>query len=283
MAEMAGHRPHRPVFVQHHTSWCADLPRHAVAHGHASLALYTAGRAEFEQRGRLTLTAGDVLLIPAGEPHRMLASHGVEAWGLGFDVVGLTSPDLVGLLEPFERVRAGAAAVVPIPAARQEHLRGLLRELEREIGQSGPMMQAQVQRSLLTLVLAEVARAADWTRASAAPPLVAEALRFIERNCLAPISLRDVAAALGRSPAHLTTALRRATGRTAQRWILAGRLAEARRRLLAEDSSIEVIAAQVGYLDPSSFIRMFRREHGLSPAAWRAAQRRPVSEDPLIR
>ena len=251
------------------------MPQHAVAHGHVVLALYTAGRAEVEQRGRLTLSAGDVHLIPAGEPHRMLATHGAEVWGLGFDAVGLATPELVGLLEPFERVRAGAAAVVPIPAARQEHLHGLLRELRSESEQSSPM-QAQVQRSLLTLVLAEVARAADWTRASAAPPLVAEALRFIERHCLAPISLRDVAAALGRSPAHLTTAMRRATGRTAQGWILAGRLAEARRRLLGDDAPIEAIAAQVGYLDPSSFIRLFRREHGLSPAAWRAAQRRPA-------
>ncbi len=247
------------------------------------LALYTAGRAEVEQRGRQTLSAGDVHLIPAGEPHRMLAAHGAEAWGLGFDAVGLATSELVGLLEPFERVRAGAAAVVPIPAARQEHLRGLLRELQTETEQPWPMLQAQVQRSLLTLVLAEVARAADWTRASAAPPLVAEALRFIERNCLAPISLRDVAAALGRSPAHLTTVMRRATGRTAQAWILAGRLAEARRRLLGDDAPIEAIAAQVGYLDPSSFIRLFRREHGLSPAAWRAAQRRPASVESLIR
>lgn len=33
-------------------------------------------------------------------------------------------------------------------------------------------------------------------------------------------------------------------------------------------------AERVGYADPTHFVRTFRREHGTTPAAWRAAQRR---------
>ncbi|NJK32258.1 MAG: helix-turn-helix transcriptional regulator [Deltaproteobacteria bacterium] len=47
------------------------------------------------------------------------------------------------------------------------------------------------------------------------------------------------------------------------------RMAEARRRLLHSDEMIDVIAERVGYADPTAFIRMFRREHGKTPAAWR--------------
>jgi AraC-like DNA-binding protein len=50
--------------------------------------------------------------------------------------------------------------------------------------------------------------------------------------------------------------------------------AEARRLLLHGDERVDVVAERVGYADATHFIRMFRREHGVTPAAWRAAQRR---------
>lgn len=267
-------RPPRPVFVRRFAlAGTAPARPHAVAHGHMGLAFYLGGSAEVEQRGRLRLAAGDVHLVPAGEAHRLLHARGVEGLALGFDRVGLGGSELAGLLAPFERARDGAAAVVSIPASRQEHLRGLLGELQRETEAPG-LVASSVQRSLLTLALAEVARAAHSDDTPVAgPPLVVQALRLIERRCLGPLSLSDVAAALQRSPAHLTTAVRLATGRTVQQWISALRLAEARRRLLAGDESIEAIAARVGDLDPTHFIRMFRRAHGHTPAAWRTLQR----------
>ncbi|HEY0134920.1 MAG TPA: cupin domain-containing protein, partial [Nannocystis sp.] len=187
-------RPPHSVFVRHvdRPQWSA--PPHAVAHGHAALAFYVGGSAELEQRGRLRIGAGDVHIVPAGEAHRMTRAREVEVWCLGFDVVGL-GPELAGLLAPFERVRDGAAAVVAIPAGRQEHLRSLLAELRREAAAPGVAAEP-VQRSLLTLALAEVARAAGDHQPAAAPGLVARALRMIEQRCLGPLSLCDVAAAL---------------------------------------------------------------------------------------
>jgi AraC-like DNA-binding protein len=35
-----------------------------------------------------------------------------------------------------------------------------------------------------------------------------------------------------------------------------------------------VIAERVGYADPSHFVRLFRRHHGVTPAAFRAQHRR---------
>lgn len=263
------------MFVRHHHVGRWPRPPRPVVHEFAAMVFYVDGRAEVEQRGRVRVEAGDVQLVPAGEAHRMICGGGAEAWGVGFNPVILAASEHAALLEPFERVRAGAAAVMPIPAGRQEHLRRLIAELREESAQAPTALQAQVQRSLLTLVLAEVVRAAPSGGESATAPVVAQALRYIERRCLAPISLRDVAAALDRSPAYVTTALRMATGRTAQQWIAAGRLAEARRRLLTSDETVEAIAERVGGLDPTHFIRMFRREHGCTPAAWRAEHRRP--------
>jgi AraC-like DNA-binding protein len=89
-----------------------------------------------------------------------------------------------------------------------------------------------------------------------------------------------VARAVGRSPAHVTTALTRATGKSAGAWIIAGRMAEARRRLLHSDEPIDAIADRVGYADATHFIRLFRRSHGATPASWRARHRRPAATSP---
>ncbi len=229
-----------------------------------------------EQNGEWTLSAGDVLLVPAGQSHRTLERRRPEYWGLSFCVPCFAVEGAVTFLEPFERVRDGASAVVHIPAARQQFLEGLFRELA-EAGrdpQSGGAFDA-VQRSLLTLILNEVERAAraDASRAPVAGGgVVIDSLRFIERNCLRRLTLNDVAAAVGRSPAYVTSALTKATGRSAVEWIVSGRMAAARQLLLHSDEMVDAIAERVGYADSTHFIRMFRREHGATPAAWRAAQ-----------
>lgn len=180
------------------------------------------------------------------------------------------------LLEPFERVRDGASAVVHIPAARHPFLESLFRELE-QLGDArgGPAARFTVQRSLLTLILNDVENAAAPlpARAGATPfSVVTESLRFIERNALRRLTLGEVAEAVGRSPAYVTNALSRATGRSAVEWIVSARMAEARRLLLRSDEIVDVIAERVGSADATHFIRMFRREHGTTPTAWRTTR-----------
>jgi AraC-like DNA-binding protein len=268
-----------PVFVARRSTHDRHQARTPVTHAFAAVAFYTSGRSRIEQRGQWTLEPGDALIVPAGEPHRLVEARRSEFWGLGFCVPCFAVDDAGRLPDPFERVRAGAAAVVRIPSDRHAFLEGLFRELEET---SDPKRRGEpraVQRSLLTLVLNEVQRATRWdadasSLKSATSPksVVAESLGFIERNCLRPLTLKDVASGVGRSPAYVTTALTRATGRSAVEWIIAGRMAEARRLLLHSDEMIDVIAERVGYADPTHFIRMFRRAHGATPAAWRTAK-----------
>jgi AraC-like DNA-binding protein len=226
-----------------------------------------------EQQGRWALEPGDVFLEPSGEPHRLLESPSHEFWGLGFSAPCFAAEDAGRLLDPFEMVRAGASSVVRIPSERHSFLEQLFRELQDA---SDPKRRGEahaIQRSLLTLILDEIQRAARGDAATASPKsVVSESLRFIERNCLRSLGLKDVAQAVGRSPAYVTTALTRATGRSAVEWIISGRMAEARRLLLHSDEMVDVIAERVGYADPTHFIRMFRRAYGTTPAAWRSGQ-----------
>jgi AraC family transcriptional regulator, transcriptional activator of pobA len=264
----------KPVWAERRVVDCAARPTTTAVHEHVALAYFTDGAATIEQRGRFDVAAGDVLLVPAGEPHRWIRSSQHASWGVGFCAPCFAPSELAGLLDPFER----------IPADRRAHLAGLCAELARETTAAEAdaaddprrVYPALAQRSLLALVLLEIARAANATPAADAQPgVVGSALRYIERHCLRPISLADVAAAVERSPSYVTTALKRATGKTAVDWIIAGRLAEARRRLLHTDERVDRIAERVGYADATHLIRLFRRSHGVTPAAWRAARRRP--------
>ncbi|TKC97976.1 AraC family transcriptional regulator [Polyangium fumosum] len=278
--EIAGHRS--AAFVAHRAQACSErAPSRPATHDHAVLCFYVGGSAIVEQRGRHKLGAGDVLVVPAGEPHRTLTAADAELWGLGLCIPCLPSRELGPLLAPFERVRSGASAVVTVPSTRHEHLLSLFRELGQETSAPQTPAGPLVVQSLVALILAEVLRAQPFPTpdpSTASSPLVAEALDYIEKHCMQPISLADVARAVRRSPAHVTTALRQATGKTAGAWIIAGRIAEAARLLITSDERIDIVAERVGYADPTHFIRVFRRARGMTPSAFRAAHRRGVAE-----
>ena len=99
--------------------------------------------------------------------------------------------------------------------------------------------------------------------------VLSEVFRFIKTNFNQPISLRDVAGAVGYSPAYLTDLVRRQTGQSVNNWILEFRLAEARRLLTVTECSIQQIARASGYQSANYFFRQFRRAHGITPQAWR--------------
>ena len=248
----------RPIFASRRKP---RAQRDAVAHANSALLFLTDGTSAVEQGNEWSLERGDVLLVPAGERHRFARGDG-ESWTLGFFASSLIQQNAADLVDPFDRVRRGGSAVVHIPTARHEFLESLFRELETAT-------DSRVQTSLLTLILNEV-REASTPNLTRATGLVADALAYIERHCLRALTLNEVAAAVGRTPAHVTTEVRRATGRTVVEWIIEGRMAEARRLLLHSDEMVDVIAERVGYADPTHFIRMFRRQHGVTPRQWRS-------------
>ena len=246
-----------PIFVSRRTS---GLRRTPAVHTNAALAFVTGGKASVEQGGVWSIEPGDVLVVPAGAPHHFVDGR-TESWTLGFPPSSVADG---WFLEPFERVRGGASAVVPVPPARHSFVERLFVELEQT-------KEPRAATSLLTLILNEI-RGASSSDPVAGKGVVGESLGFIERNCLGPLTLRDVADAVGRSPAYVTTAVKRATGKTVVEWIIDGRMAEARRLLLHSGERVDAIAERVGYADPTHFIRMFRRAHGVTPAQWRSAR-----------
>jgi AraC-like DNA-binding protein len=100
-------------------------------------------------------------------------------------------------------------------------------------------------------------------------PHLSKVFHFIEANYHQPITLYDVAEAVGYSPAYLTNLVGSQTGQTVHRWIVERRMTAACSLLLKADQSVEQIAAAVGYLNSSHFFRQFRQFHGMTPKAWK--------------
>lgn len=227
--------------------------------------LLVAGRSRVQHAGALELRPGDVHLIPPGDAHAGAHFENATGWMLGF------WPEQSGhSLRLFSQVRGGCHPVFRPSEAQRRRLEHWMQVLEEEsAGRSEGREEAL--GALLQLVLVELVRASASTlpAGSEGTGLAGQALAFVERSALQPLSLSDVAKAVARTPAHVATVVRRETGRTVGEWILVQRMAEARRRLRATDASVESVAQQVGYADVTHFIRQFRRVHGQTPAQWR--------------
>ncbi|MHC5763259.1 response regulator transcription factor [Nostoc sp.] len=102
---------------------------------------------------------------------------------------------------------------------------------------------------------------------------LSQVFEYIEANYHQPISLQDVALAVGYCPAYLTDLVRRNTGQTVNHWIIERRMAAARTLLIEGNMCVNQIAETVGYQHEGHFFRQFRQYHETTPQAWRKAQR----------
>lgn len=230
---------------------------------------------------------GDVYVISPGEVVGMgFGASGfarAAGWTVAFppEVLGSHTPGVFlswrahPLLFPFVGGAAGGAQRLKVPPSEQpawsERFSALAGELrERRDGYREAVL------SHLTLLLVELSRlAADVVGDLRLKdePLLAEVFGFIEEHYGERISLKDVAQTVSLSPGHLTTVVRRKTGRTVLEWISERRMAEARKLLVQTDLAIEDVGRRAGYTDAGYFVRSFRRAHGATPLGWRRAGR----------
>lgn len=113
--------------------------------------------------------------------------------------------------------------------------------------------------------------------ATAGPTLASHRLAAVKAHVAAKlaseISLADMAALAGISPAHFSRAFRQETGLSPYAWLLAERIAAAMRLLAETDLPMAQVARAVGFGTAAHFSTRFRRATGASPQQWRAARR----------
>jgi AraC-like DNA-binding protein len=177
------------------------------------------------------------------------------------------------LLFPFLHGHSSGVLRLDVPAARRSAWGTAIRSIETELlaRQDGYRQAALAHLTLLLIDLARLAGAVVTELRRRGEPLLAEVFDVIDRRYAEPLSLRDVAGELGVTPGHLTTVVRRRTGRTVGEWIIERRMAAARGLLTETDLPVAEVARRVGVSDPGYFSRLFSRTHGTSPRKWRGA------------
>lgn len=279
--------------IQERIPSIAAIP--ADAHTHDFVALCYVERADatvlIDDRS-WQVTDGDLFIVAPGQvvsfgdrPERLA----IDGWVVWFPADAVR-PGTTGayaswrthpLLFPFARGTDRAQRLHVPPADRAAWI-GRFAALDEELRARRDGHQ-EAALAHLTLLLVAVARLstslADQLRASD-EPLLAAVFDIIEQRYHEPISLADVAAELALTAGHLTTVVRRRTGRTVQQWIVQRRMQQARTLLAETGSTVAAISRRVGYPDVSYFIKCFRAEHAVTPIQWRAAGSRRQGTPP---
>jgi signal transduction histidine kinase/AraC-like DNA-binding protein/ABC-type sugar transport system substrate-binding protein/ActR/RegA family two-component response regulator len=101
--------------------------------------------------------------------------------------------------------------------------------------------------------------------------LVRQAMAYIHGHYAEPISRTDLARHVALSEDYLTACFRKELGVTPIAYLNRYRVHQARQLLTDTSKSVTEIALEVGFSDSGYFSRVFRREVGLSPEAYRQA------------
>ncbi|HEU5038477.1 MAG TPA: AraC family transcriptional regulator [Nocardioides sp.] len=256
-------------------------PDHRHAHDFHVLVYVESGDGSFAVDGReRPLRPGTLHALAPGKVVGVAAAstiaHG-RAWSVAFTPDAVPALDevspLVWVHHPLLALFAPGAGTAEVAAADRGRWRAWLGELADELDRPDRLGATEAAGGLLTRLLVESARLAP-APPSAPDPLVARVFDEIEATFREPVSASDVARALGYTPGHLTTLVRRRTGRPLLEWITERRMTEVRRLLRETDLPLGVVAARTGLRDASYLVRRFRSRYGVPPEAWRRSQRR---------
>lgn len=154
-----------------------------------------------------------------------------------------------------------------------EHSRRLslfVQELLCEFFDPSPRPEEMIN-GILSLIISELVNVYAQDDSSADRPQsspVVPVLRYIEQN-YANCTLEGATRELGMSTSYLTKLIKRDMGSTFKTLVQQQRMAIARRLLAESDLSVTDVARNVGYYNMSFFYRVFERECGMQPGAWR--------------
>ncbi|MFN3215320.1 MAG: AraC family transcriptional regulator [Acidimicrobiales bacterium] len=202
---------------------------------------------------------------------------GVRTWGnapegatvvlIGtYEQVGETGRRLLAALPPLLAVD-GVSLDVPV-----------VELLAAEAGRDVPGQGAVLDRLLDLLTVSVLRRwftdagagAPGWWRA-AADPVVGPAIRLIQHNPAHPWTVAELAGQVGASRAAFARRFGELVGQPPMTFLTEWRLAVAADRLLEPGTTVDAVAAEVGYGSGFALSAAFKRVRGMSPSAHRVA------------
>ncbi|MCB8882081.1 cupin domain-containing protein [Acidisoma cellulosilytica] len=292
-------RPELQAICRFGAQWAS--PHAPEPEGWAPFHIVTAGQCRLEMPGAapLTLTAGDVAVLPHGGPHTIRTASAPHE----------LSPPMRSLSRPFDgimiktnvetdvetglicgrfqfeqanhnTVLAALPPIVVVPAATGKNagrIASLVTTMQTELLDDRPGAAA-VATALALAVMVIVLRAhleaaapQQGVLALLARPQTAKALLGMLKDPARPWTLDDLAEQGHTSRATLVRQFQAAVNMAPVAFLAELRLTLARGRIRASRTALAVIAEDVGYQSETAFSRAYQRQFGVPPSGDRSA------------
>jgi AraC-like DNA-binding protein len=246
------------------------------------------------------LSAGDVIIFPRGDAHRMTSEPGLTpASGARLDVVLSRRPRQLayGGGGPTTRIVCGYLAcddrlarmlLAGLPSLVRVNVRGSNAGAWLEASVRYALAEARSPRPGGAGVLAKLAEVlfievlrlymneqrgsrTGWL-AGLGDPIVGPALNALHKRPAHAWTLEELASAATSSRSVLAERFHQLVGSTPMQYLTQWRMLLAANLLRRSNSPLARIAEDVGYQTDTAFSRAFRREFGAPPATWRRSQ-----------
>jgi AraC-like DNA-binding protein len=256
-------------------------------HGHdfSEVVVVTGGRGT-HRIGRVAwpLSAGDIFVVKGREAHAYPDPHELSLinilyrperlkWDLA-DLATLAGYHALFTLEPQWRKRHQFNSRLHLPPTEIGHVLGLIDQLDAELTTRGPGFGFMATALFMQLV-AYLARAYGRSRSPDSRSLlrIASAIAHLETHYTEEIELDDLAGMAHMSKRSFLRTFQAATGQPPIAYLIQIRVNRAADKLRATDDPVTEVAFAVGFQDSNYFARQFRRLMGVTPRAYRAANR----------
>jgi len=248
----------------------------------------------------LLLKAGDVVVFPQGDAHRMCSQPGLPpATGSRLDVVlarrprqlshgggGAVTRLVCGYLACDKRL--AGLLLTGLPSVVRVNVRGSSSGMWLESSVRYALAEARSPRpggegvlaklaevlfiEVLRLYMNEHGKDRTGWLAGVSDRIVGAALNAMHKNPGHPWTLDELACTASTSRSVLAERFQQLVGSPPMQYLTQWRMVLAANLLRSSNSSLLRIAEEVGYQTDTAFSRAFRREYGAPPAAWRRGQ-----------
>lgn len=106
-----------------------------------------------------------------------------------------------------------------------------------------------------------------------------KAQEYIQFNYYKPIQVEDICEALKISRSYLFRIFKKHTNSDVSDYLTAVRLQHAKKLLSTTEHSTNNISQLVGYVNPTSFYRMFKRMEKITPSEWRVKHQKTITKN----